>query len=109
MDTERPVLRSGPERGAAVRGLMIGWMVFALLLVGLSIGRAADRDETVVTAQVSSADHEVEEGYFSLGPGITVLAKPGTDLHRFLASQNGRRVRLTLAPAGGQQLSRLER
>ena len=54
-----------------VRGAMIGWLVVAALLVGLSIGRASDRDETVVTAQVSSAEHETEEGYFSLGPDAT--------------------------------------
>ena len=88
---------------------MIGWMVFALLLIGLSVGRAADRDETVITAQVSSAEHETAEGYFSLGSDATVVAKPGTDLYRFLARQNGRRVRLQITVAGGEQLSRLER
>ena len=29
-----------------------------------------------MTAQVSSADHEAEEGYFSLGDTATVVAKP---------------------------------
>jgi hypothetical protein len=88
---------------------MIGWMVFAMLLVGLSIGRASDRDETVVTAQVTSAEHETEEGYFSIGSDATVMAKPGTELHRFLARQNGRRVRITVTAVGGDQLSRLDR
>jgi len=92
-----------------VRGAMIGWMVFAALLLGLSIGRAADRDETTITAQVSSAEHETEEGYFSLGPDTTVLVKPGTDLQRFLARQNGRKVRVTLTLVDGRQLSQLER
>jgi len=88
---------------------MIGWMVFAALLLGLSIGRAADRDETTITAQVSSAEHETEEGYFSLGTDATVLAKPGTDLQRFLARQNGRKIRVTLTLVDGRQLSQLER
>jgi hypothetical protein len=92
-----------------VRAAMIGWMVFAMLLVGLSIGRASDRDETVVTAQVTSAEHETEEGYFSIGSDATVMAKPGTELHRFLARQNGRRVRITVTAVGGDQLSRLDR
>lgn len=96
-------------RESDVRGAMIAWLVVAALLVGLSIGRASDRDETVVTAQVSSAEHETEEGYFSLGPDATVVAKPGTDLYRFLARQNGRKVRITLTLVGGQELSRLER
>ncbi len=45
-----------------MRNVMIGWMVFAALLLGLSIGRAADRDETSMTVQISSAEHETEEG-----------------------------------------------
>lgn len=92
-----------------MRKAMIGWMVVAAVLLGMSIGRAADKDETTLTAQVSSAEHETEEGYFSLGPDTTVLAKPGTDLQRFLARQKGRRIRITLTLVGGEQLSRLER
>ena len=88
---------------------LIGWMVVAALLLGMSIGRAADGDETALTVRVSSADHEADEGYFSLGKDATVLAKPGTDLHRFLARQNGRDVRITLTLVGGRQLSRLDR
>ena len=88
---------------------MIGWLVLALLLIGLSIGRAADRDETVVTARVSSAEHEAEEGYFSVGVDATIVAKPGTELHRFLTRQNGRTIRISVTAVGGEQLSRLER
>ena len=92
-----------------MRNAMIGWMVVAALLLGMSIGRAADGNETVMTVQVSSADHETDEGYFSLGKDATVLAKPGTDLHRFLSRQNGRQVRVTLTLVGDRQLSRVER
>jgi hypothetical protein len=96
------------NRREAVRGAMIAWMVFAALLIGLSIGRAADRDETSLTVQVSSAEHETEEGYFSLGSDATVLAKPGSELQRFLARQNGKKVRVTVTLVG-TELSRLER
>ncbi len=94
-----------------MRGAMIGWMVFAALLLGLSIGRAADRDETTLTAQISSAEHETEEGYFSLGSDTTVVAKPGTELQRFLARQNGKKVRVTVTLVGPElsKLQRLER
>src|SRR6187549_3560180 len=97
---------AGGIEEAAVRGAMIGWMVFAALLLGMSIGRAADRDETTFTAKVSSADHETDEGYFSLGTDATVLAKPGTELQRFLARQNGRKVRITLTLVGAEQLQK---
>ena len=88
---------------------MIGWMVVAAVLLGMSIGRAADNNETTMTVQVTSAEHESDEGYFSLGKDATVMAKPGTDLHRFLARQNGRQVRVTLTMVDGKQLSKLER
>jgi hypothetical protein len=88
---------------------MIGWMVVAALLLGISLGRAADDNETTMTVQVSSADHETDEGYFALGKDTTVLAKPGTELHRFLSRQNGHQVRITLTMVDGRQLSRIER
>ena len=92
-----------------MRNAMIGWMVVAALLLGLSLGRAADGNETTMTVQVSSAEHESDEGYFALGKDATVMAKPGTELHRFLARQNGRQVRVTLMMVDGRQLSKLER
>ena len=92
-----------------MRNAMIGWMVVAALLIGLSLGRAADTNETTLTVQVSSADHETEEGYFSLGKDATVIAKPGTDLYQFLARQKGRQVRVTMTLVDGRQLSKIER
>ena len=92
-----------------MRNAMIGWMVVAALLLGFSIGRAADGNETTMTVQVSSAEHETDEGYFSLGKEATVMVKPGSALHQFLARQNGRNVRVTLTLVDGRQLSRLER
>jgi hypothetical protein len=96
-------------RRRPVRNAMIGWMMVAALLLGMSIGRAADNNETSMTVQVSSAEHETDEGYFSLGKDATVMAKPGSALHQFLARQNGRQVRVTLTLVDGRQLSRLER
>ncbi len=92
-----------------MRIALAAWLTLALILVGLGVGRASDRDETVLTAKVSSADHETEEGYFTLGDNATVIAKPGSDLYRFLARQRGHKVRIVLQDAGGPELSRLER
>ena len=80
-----------------------------LLLIGYSVGRASDRDETIMTVKVTSADHELQEGYFSLGDSATVLAKPGSDLFRFLARQRDRTVTITLSESTTRQLSRLDR
>jgi hypothetical protein len=84
-------------------------LIVALLLLGFSVGRAFDRDETSLTAQVSSADHEQEEGYFSLGDKATVLAKPGSDLYRFLSRQRGHKIKVVFEESGGPELSRIER
>jgi hypothetical protein len=84
-------------------------LTLALVLTGFSVGRAYDRDETSLTVQVSSADHELEEGYFSLGDKATVMAKPGTDLFRFLSRHRGQRVKILLQESTAAELSRLER
>ena len=84
-------------------------VILAVLLLGFGLGRASDRDETSLTVQVSSADHEQEEGYFSLGEDVTLLAKPGSDLFRFLTRQRGHKVKLLLQESRGPELSRIER
>lgn len=93
-----------------MRNARLGWMVVALVLIGLTmVSRASDRDETVVTVQVTSADHEIEEGYFALGDTATIMAKPGSDLHRFLTRQRGKKVKITLTEHDSRELSRLHR
>jgi hypothetical protein len=63
-----------------VRKQLAAWVTLALILLSLSAGWASDRDEAVMTVQVSSADHEIQEGYFTLGDSATVMVKPGSDL-----------------------------
>src|SRR3954467_3310334 len=99
-------LRTGDE---IVRMAILGWLMVALLLLGFSVGRAFDRDETSLTDQGSSADHEQEEGYFSLGNNTTVLAKPGTDLYRFLTRQRGHKITIIFQESAAPELSRIER
>ena len=92
-----------------MKAAMTGWMVVALLLLGLSIGRASDTDETVITVQVSSADHEAQEGYFALGEQATVVVKPDSDLYKFLNRQRGRKVKIVLTEAASMELSKIQR
>jgi len=92
-----------------VRKLLTASITLALVVFGLTVSGANDRDEAIMTVQVSSADHEVQEGYFTLGDSATVVAKPGSDLYKFLVRQRGRKVKVVLSEAGGSELSRLER
>ena len=84
------------------------WVALALILFSLGAW-ANDRDETVLTVQVSSADHEIQEGYFTLGDNATVMVKPGSDLYKFLARQRGRKIKVVLSAVVAPELSRLER
>jgi hypothetical protein len=92
-----------------VRKLIAACVTLAIILTALTVGRASDRDETVLTVQVSSADHELQEGYFTLGDSATVFVKPGSSLYSFLSRQRGKKVKLVLTDASGPELSRLER
>jgi hypothetical protein len=92
-----------------VRNGIVAIVAAALLLVGYGVGRASEEDRTAITVKVSSADHELPEGYFSLGEDATVMVKPGTDLYRFLARHRDRIVTVTLSESSTRQLSRLRR
>lgn len=85
------------------------WVMIALLLIGVSAGRAYEPDETIINVEVSSADHELQEGYFALGEQGTVLAKPGSQLYNFLSRQRGQKVKIVLTPGEKRELARLQR
>jgi len=92
-----------------VRKLMAALITLALIVAAFAVGRASDRDETVMTVQVSSADHELLEGYFTLGDSATVMAKRGSALYNFLSRQRGRKIKVVLTESSGPELSRLDR
>jgi hypothetical protein len=104
---------AAPEEGAfAVRKSVAAWVVLALILglsVGFSVGFASDRDEAIMTVQVSSSDHELLEGYFTLGESATVMVKPGSDLYKFLSRHRGRKIKVSMTDAAGPELSKLQR
>ena len=92
-----------------MRKLMASLITLALVVAAFAVGRASDRDETVMTVQVSSADHELLEGYFTLGDSATVMAKRGSALYNFLSRQRGRKIKVVLTESSGPELSRLDR
>jgi hypothetical protein len=88
---------------------MAALITLALVVAAFAVGRASDRDETAMTVQVSSADHELLEGYFTLGDSATVMAKRGSALYNFLSRQRGRKIKVVLTESSGPELSRLDR
>ena len=94
-----------------MRNAVAAWVTLALIVVlsDLSVGLASDGDETVMTVQVSSSDHELLEGYFILGDSATVMVKPGSDLYKFLSRHRGRKLKITMSDVAGPELSKLRR
>ena len=92
-----------------MRKLMAALIILTLVVMAFAVGRASDRDEAVMTVQVSWADHELLEGYFTLGDSATVMAKRGSALFNFLSRQRGRKIKLVLTESAGPELSRLDR
>jgi hypothetical protein len=84
-------------------------VVLAVVLASYLVGRASEREETTITVQVTSADHEVQEGYFSLGDSAALMVRPGTELYRFLSRQKGQNIRITLTETARPEPSRIER
>lgn len=101
--------RTVVRKGFAAAVVLVVLAMLAGFVGGVRVGQASERDETIMTVHVSSADHEILEGYFTLGENATVMAKPGSDLHKFLSRQRGRKVKVTLTEAAGPELSRLVR
>lgn len=94
---ERTAASLGAEpfhRVTVVARFMLAWVVFGLLLLGLSGLHAAETLQ--VTGQVSATDQEADEGYFAVGQETTVIAKPGSDMHNWLRSHLGQRVTVSV-------------
>lgn len=92
-----------------MKSALTAWLAFVLLLVGVSLGWALTSDQATLTVQVTSADHEVAEGYFSLGEEATVMVKPGSELYRFLSRHRGKKVKIVLTESAERELSRIDR
>jgi hypothetical protein len=96
-------------RSGVVKRAWTVWLVVALLLVGGTLGWASNADEAILTVQVTSADHELQEGYFTLGEDVTVMVKPGSELYRFLNRQRGNKVKIVLTEDARRELSTIGR
>jgi hypothetical protein len=77
--------------------MFLAWVMLALFLFGL--GRLTHAGQDLETSGfVTATDQEATDGYFSIGADAMMVVKPGSNLQRWLKGQNGRRVRLVLAP-----------
>lgn len=80
-----------------MRRFMLGAVVFALVLLGFG-HLVAQEDRWEQAAQVGATYQEADEGYFSFGQDLMVVAKPGSDLQKWLKARVGQRMKLKIEP-----------
>ncbi len=84
------------SRENVVRRLILFWVVFALILIG--VGRLIASDDMEVEAQVGATYQEADEGYFSFGQDTMVVTKQGSELQKWLKSHVGQRMKVKFEP-----------
>lgn len=77
-----------------VRRLFLVLLLAILFGVGVRLSRAAG---VSMTGHLSAAAHEIEEGYFSIGPENYIIAKPGSAMHEWLKANLGQDVTVTVS------------
>lgn len=67
----------------------------AVLLMGLVV---AAQEGFSVSGRIGATDQEAQEGYFAIDNQTMIVVKPGSQLHAYLKSKVGQRVRFTIEP-----------
>jgi len=71
-----------------------------LLMVGLSGLVAAAQGGYSISGRLGATEQEAQEGYFAIDQQTMIVVKPGSDLHTYLKSRVGKRVRVSVEPEG---------
>jgi hypothetical protein len=72
-------------------------LVAFLVVVLMGLAWAAQEGFTV-SGRLGATDQEAQEGYFAIDSQTMIVVKPGSQLHDYLKSKVGRRVRVTIQP-----------
>jgi hypothetical protein len=80
-----------------MRRLVVLVTLMGTLLLGLSV---AAQEAFSLAGRLSATDQEADEGYFAIDQETMLVVKPGSQLHAYLKGQAGKRVRITVEPAG---------
>jgi flagellar hook protein FlgE len=78
-----------------MRQLVILVALIGTLLVGVAIGA---QQGFSLTGRVNATDQEAQEGYFAIDNQTMIVVKPGSDLHGYMRSKVGQRIRVTIEP-----------
>jgi hypothetical protein len=82
---------------ATMRRLVVILMILALLVAGVALAQQG----FTLRGRVGATDQEAQEGYFAIDNQTMIVVKPGSELHAYMRSRVGQRVRITIEPETG--------
>lgn len=82
-----------------MRRVAVVLTIAALLLAGAAFAQQG----FTLRGRLGATDQEAQEGYFAVDNQTMIVVKPGSDLHGYLRSRVGQRVRITIEPETGSQ------
>ena len=78
-----------------MRRLLMLVALMGTLLIGVAI---AEQQGFSLSGRVSATDQEAQEGYFAIDNQTMIVVKPGSELHGYMRSKVGQRIRVTIEP-----------
>jgi hypothetical protein len=75
-------------------------LVLGLLVTGVVL--AAQQGFTI-RGRIGATDQEAQEGYFAVDNQTMIVVKPGSEVHGYLRSRVGQRVRISIEPESGSE------
>ena len=75
-------------------------LVLGLLVTGVVL--AAQQGFTI-RGRIGATDQEAQEGYFAVDNQTMIVVKPGSEIHGYLRSRVGQRVRISIEPESGSE------
>jgi len=74
--------------------MLLWWIILALTLLFMHQSLHAQGDDFSVTGKISCTDQECDEGYFQIAPTVMLAVKPGSEFHKYLRQQAGRKIEI---------------
>jgi hypothetical protein len=73
-------------------------IILGLLATGVIV---AAQQGFMIRGRIGATDQEAQEGYFAVDNQTMIVVKPGTEIHAYLRSRVGQRVRISIEPETG--------
>jgi hypothetical protein len=83
-----------------MRRIVVVMALVAVLVAGLAY---AAQQSFTIRGRLGATDQEAQEGYFALDSQTMIVVKPGSEIHAYLRSKVGQRVRITIELETGSE------